>query len=206
MRLEPARNGRRPALSSRSSRPSYAELGQKVTEQRRRLPWVPVEKEYVFDTEDGKKTLAELFDGRSQLLAYNIMFGPDYELGACPGCTNLGDELERHARSSEPPRRDADLLLARPDRSADRLQAADGLAVPLRLDVRDRLSVRLRARADARAGAADPRDPGDDRQPARMAARTGRGRSEPSSRTGFARARASSPSRARTAPSTTPTR
>jgi predicted dithiol-disulfide oxidoreductase (DUF899 family) len=71
-----------------------AELERKVTEQRRRLPWVLVEKEYVFDTEDGKKTLAELFDGRSQLLAYNIMFGPDYELGACPGCSNLGDEID----------------------------------------------------------------------------------------------------------------
>jgi predicted dithiol-disulfide oxidoreductase (DUF899 family) len=59
----------------------------------RARPWVPVEKEYTFDTEDGRKTLAELFDGRSQLLAYNIMFGPDYTLGACPGCTNLGDEL-----------------------------------------------------------------------------------------------------------------
>ena len=62
----------------------HAELDQKVTEQRRQLPWVAVEKEYRFDTEDGPKTLAELFDGRSQLLAYNIMFGPDYELGACP--------------------------------------------------------------------------------------------------------------------------
>jgi predicted dithiol-disulfide oxidoreductase (DUF899 family) len=72
----------------------HAELGQRVTERRRQLPWVPVEKEYRFDTEDGKKTLAELFDGRSQLLAYNIMFGPDYELGACPGCSNLGDELD----------------------------------------------------------------------------------------------------------------
>jgi predicted dithiol-disulfide oxidoreductase (DUF899 family) len=71
----------------------YAKLGQKITEQRRQLPWVPVEKEYEFDTESGKKTLAELFDGRSQLLAYNVMFGPDYELGACPGCTNLADEL-----------------------------------------------------------------------------------------------------------------
>ncbi|HWE12245.1 MAG TPA: DUF899 family protein [Solirubrobacteraceae bacterium] len=71
-----------------------ATLGQKVTEQRRQLPWVPVQKEYRFDTEAGKKTLAELFDGRSQLLAYNIMFGPDYELGACPGCSNLGDELD----------------------------------------------------------------------------------------------------------------
>ncbi len=72
----------------------YAELGRKVTDTRRRLPWVPVEKEYEFDTEDGKKKLAELFEGRSQLLAYNIMFGPDYELGACPGCTNLGDEID----------------------------------------------------------------------------------------------------------------
>jgi predicted dithiol-disulfide oxidoreductase (DUF899 family) len=71
----------------------YSELGRKVTEKRRELPWVLVEKEYEFDTEDGKKTLAELFDGRSQLLAYNIMFGPDYEIGACPGCSNLGDEL-----------------------------------------------------------------------------------------------------------------
>src|SRR3954449_13130467 len=70
-----------------------AELTQKVTERRRELPWVPVEKEYVFDTQVGKQTLAELFDGRSQLLAYYIMFGPDYEKGACPGCSNLGDEL-----------------------------------------------------------------------------------------------------------------
>src|SRR5947209_1992593 len=72
----------------------HAKLGQQVTEQRRRLPWVLVEKEYQFDTEDGKKTLAELFEGRSQLLAYNIMFGPDYKLGACPGCTSLGDGLD----------------------------------------------------------------------------------------------------------------
>jgi predicted dithiol-disulfide oxidoreductase (DUF899 family) len=72
----------------------YATVGEKVTEQRRQLPWVAVEKEYQFDTEEGKTTLAELFDGRSQLLAYNIMFGPDYEIGACPGCSNLGDELD----------------------------------------------------------------------------------------------------------------
>jgi predicted dithiol-disulfide oxidoreductase (DUF899 family) len=71
----------------------HAELGQRVTEQRRQLPWVAVEKAYEFDTEEGKKTLPELFEGRSQLLAYNIMFGPDYSRGACPGCTNLGDEL-----------------------------------------------------------------------------------------------------------------
>ncbi len=72
----------------------YAELGQKMTDQRRQLPWVPVSEEYQFDTQDGKKTLGELFDGRSQLLAYNIMFGPDYEVGACPGCSGLADELD----------------------------------------------------------------------------------------------------------------
>src|SRR5829696_7358018 len=71
-----------------------AERDQEITKKRRELPWVPVEKEYEFDTEDGKKSLTELFDGRSQLLAYNIMYGPDYTVGACPGCTNLGDELD----------------------------------------------------------------------------------------------------------------
>src|SRR5437762_12347623 len=71
-----------------------AERNQEIKRKRLALPWVPVGKEYEFDTEDGKKTLAELFEGRSQLLAYNIMYGPDYELGACPGCTNLGDELD----------------------------------------------------------------------------------------------------------------
>jgi predicted dithiol-disulfide oxidoreductase (DUF899 family) len=71
----------------------HAELGQKATAKRRELPWVPVKTDYRFDTEDGEKTLAELFRGRSQLLAYNVMFGPDYTRGACPGCSNLGDEL-----------------------------------------------------------------------------------------------------------------
>src|SRR6202023_2869209 len=71
-----------------------AERDEEIKRKRRELPWVPVEKEYVFDTEDGKKTLADLFEGRSQLLAYNIMYGPDYELGACRGCTSLGAELD----------------------------------------------------------------------------------------------------------------
>src|ERR671921_128781 len=71
-----------------------AERNEEITRRRRDLPWVPVEKEYELDTEDGKKTLAELFDGRSQLLAYNIMYGPDYTLGACPGCTSLADGLD----------------------------------------------------------------------------------------------------------------
>src|SRR5215213_4040582 len=71
-----------------------AERDQEIVKKRRELPWVSVEKEYEFDTEDGKKSLAELFDGRSQLIAYNIMYGPDYTVGACPGCTSLGDEFD----------------------------------------------------------------------------------------------------------------
>ena len=71
-----------------------AKRNDEVTKARRDLPWVRVEKEYEFDTEHGRKTLADLFDGRSQLLAYNVMFGPDYTLGACPGCTSLADGLD----------------------------------------------------------------------------------------------------------------
>ena len=71
-----------------------AERNEEIKQKRLALPWVPVEKEYELDTEDGKKTLAELFDGRTQLLAYNVMFGPEYTLGACPGCTSLADGLD----------------------------------------------------------------------------------------------------------------
>src|SRR3954466_11484348 len=72
----------------------HAELTQKVTEQRRQLPWVRVEKEYEFDTEDGKQTLAELFGGGAQILAYNIMYGPDREARACLAGTTLDSELD----------------------------------------------------------------------------------------------------------------
>jgi predicted dithiol-disulfide oxidoreductase (DUF899 family) len=61
-----------------------------LARQRRELPWVPVEKEYSFDTDQGTKTLAELFDGRSQLLVYHFMFGPEYEAG-CPTCSAGAD-------------------------------------------------------------------------------------------------------------------
>src|SRR6476620_5681059 len=71
-----------------------AERNEEIKKKRRELPWVPVAKEYVFDTQEGKKTLVELFDGRSQLLAYNVMYGPDYTIGACPGCTGVADGLE----------------------------------------------------------------------------------------------------------------
>jgi predicted dithiol-disulfide oxidoreductase (DUF899 family) len=71
-----------------------AARNEEIKRKRRELPWVPVDKEYVFETQEGKRTLAELFDGCSQLLAYNIMYGPDYTVGACPGCTNLADGFD----------------------------------------------------------------------------------------------------------------
>jgi predicted dithiol-disulfide oxidoreductase (DUF899 family) len=71
----------------------HAQRSEELARARQELPWVPVEKEYTFATEEGTKTLAELFDGRSQLLAYNIMFGPSYE-AACPGCSGLADHLD----------------------------------------------------------------------------------------------------------------
>ena len=64
----------------------------RVEQQRRELPWVPVEKEYRFATEDGPMSLPELFDGRSQLLIYHLMFGEDWAV-ACPGCSSLADGL-----------------------------------------------------------------------------------------------------------------
>src|SRR5262245_26402711 len=68
-----------------------------LARQRAELPWVPVEKEYRFETEAGWKTLAELFDGRSQLLVYHFMFGPTVEgwpeVG-CPGCSFTADSLD----------------------------------------------------------------------------------------------------------------
>jgi predicted dithiol-disulfide oxidoreductase (DUF899 family) len=83
--------------------------GDELTRRRRELPWVPVEKEYRFETEGGPRTLAELFDGRSQLLVYHFMFGPDYDIG-CPVCSSIADTLAPqvpHLRA-----RDTTLLLA----------------------------------------------------------------------------------------------
>jgi predicted dithiol-disulfide oxidoreductase (DUF899 family) len=65
-------------------------LNDELSAMRRELPWVRIEKEYRFETDDGTKTLAELFDGRSQLLVYHFMFGPAYEAG-CPVCSAAAD-------------------------------------------------------------------------------------------------------------------
>src|SRR6266540_2451753 len=106
--------------------------GDELARKRRELPWVPVEKDYRFETEDGTKTLADLFGGRSQLLVYHFMFGPAYEAG-----------------------------FPRAAREADRLQGADGLGHRLGLKRRQRLQPRPRlpihrGGAEAVPGGRDP--------------------------------------------------
>jgi predicted dithiol-disulfide oxidoreductase (DUF899 family) len=71
----------------------HTRLGDEIAQQRRDLPWVPVDKEYRFDTEDGEQTLAELFEGRSQLLVYHFMFGPSYEAGD-PVNSSIADTVD----------------------------------------------------------------------------------------------------------------
>jgi predicted dithiol-disulfide oxidoreductase (DUF899 family) len=71
----------------------HTRLGDELARNRRELPWVRVEQEYRFETEDGTRTLAELFDGRSQLLVYHFMFGPSYEAG-CTTCSSIADSID----------------------------------------------------------------------------------------------------------------
>ena len=78
-----------------------------LSAERRELPWVRVEKEYVFDTPDGKETLADLFEGRSQLMVYHFMFGPDWEQG-CPSCSFVSDHID--GANWHLPHRDVTLL------------------------------------------------------------------------------------------------
>jgi predicted dithiol-disulfide oxidoreductase (DUF899 family) len=71
-------------------------LSDELAERRRELPWVAVEEEYSFETTEGVKSLAELFEGRAQLLVYHFMFGPPYEAG-CPVCSSIADNLDPNA-------------------------------------------------------------------------------------------------------------
>jgi predicted dithiol-disulfide oxidoreductase (DUF899 family) len=71
----------------------HTRMGDELARQRRELPWVAIDKQYRFDTDDGTRTLAELFDGRSQLLVYHFMFGPSYQAGD-PVNSSIADGLD----------------------------------------------------------------------------------------------------------------
>jgi predicted dithiol-disulfide oxidoreductase (DUF899 family) len=80
----------------------HTRRADELARMRRELPWVKVEKDYRLETDAGARSLAELFDGRSQLLVYHFMFGPQYEAG-CPTCSSMADGVDRllphlHAR------------------------------------------------------------------------------------------------------------
>ena len=71
----------------------HTRLCDELARARRALPWVRVEKDYRFDTDDGEKSLTDLFDGRSQLMIYHFMFGPSYEAG-CPVNSSIADSID----------------------------------------------------------------------------------------------------------------
>jgi predicted dithiol-disulfide oxidoreductase (DUF899 family) len=70
----------------------FTRLRDQLSQRRRELPWVRVDKEYVFDGPDGRQSLSELFEGRSQLIVYHFMYGPDWQEG-CPSCSYLADNF-----------------------------------------------------------------------------------------------------------------
>jgi predicted dithiol-disulfide oxidoreductase (DUF899 family) len=70
----------------------FTKTRDELSRQRRELPWVKVDKPYSFDGQDGKQTLADLFDGRCQLIVYHFMFGPDWQAG-CPHCSHWADNF-----------------------------------------------------------------------------------------------------------------
>ena len=83
----------RTALLAREK--EFTRLRDELSQARRDLPWEPVEKNYVFDGPDGKATLSQVFDGRSQLIVYHFMFAPDWEIG-CKSCSWWADNFERN--------------------------------------------------------------------------------------------------------------
>ncbi len=106
-RLAPAQNGERPTrhrtgtreewlaarLSLLAAEKELTRRGDELARRRQQLPWVRIDKEYRFETDEGTASLADLFRGRSQLLVYHFMFGPEYEAG-CPSCSAIADGFD----------------------------------------------------------------------------------------------------------------
>ena len=138
----------------------HTRLGDELARERRELPWVRVEKDYRFDTDDGPRTLAELFDGRSQLLIYHFMFGPSYEAG-CPINSSIADTIDGllpHLNA-----RDVTMILAS-QAPLEKLQAYKqrmGWSIPwvssANSDFNADLGFSSDARRDARVGRAERR-------------------------------------------------
>ena len=120
----------------------FTRLRDELSRQRRELPWEKVEKEYVFDGPNGKETLADLFDGRSQLMIYHFMFGPGWKEG-CPSCSYLADHFD--GPSIHLANRDVTLAVVSraPMAEIEAFKKRMGWQFPLGVVVRQRLQLRL---------------------------------------------------------------
>ena len=131
----------------------FTRLRDELAEQRRALPWEEVEKTYVFDGPDGKRTLGELFDGRSQLIVYHFMYPADWDAG-CSSCSFWADNFDPiivHLNA-----RDVTMVAVSraPARQADRVPPADGMEFRLVLVGRQRFQQRPGGRIHPRGGRA----------------------------------------------------
>src|SRR5882724_4367791 len=94
---EPRIVGREDWLAARKAHlekeKAFTRMRDDLARERRKLPWVRIDKPYVFEGPEGRLTLADLFGGKSQLLVYHFMLGPDWEEG-CPSCSYLADHFD----------------------------------------------------------------------------------------------------------------
>ena len=104
--------------------------GDELAQQRRQLPWVLLDKDYRFDTDEGPASLADLFLGHSQLLVYHFMFGPDYQAG-CPACSAIADGFNGFAVHLANHDISLYAVSRAPLAKLKGLQAADGLELPV---------------------------------------------------------------------------
>ena len=123
-----------------------------LARRRQELPWVRIDKDYRFETDEGSASLADLFRGRSQLLVYHFMFGPDYTAG-CPSCSTIADGFDGFVVHLA--NHDVTLCggVAGAAREAAGVQAADGMDVSLGVLARQRLQLRLQRLVHRRATA-----------------------------------------------------
>ena len=126
-------------------------LRDKVAQKRLALPWVRIEKEYVFDTPDGPRTLADLFDGRSQLLVQHFMFAPGWKEG-CPSCSFMADHTD--GMNMHLAHHDVTMIAVSraPLAEIERYRQSHGLAVPVGVLERQPVQLRFPGQFHARAG------------------------------------------------------
>ena len=124
-------------------------LRDQIARERRALPWVRMDKDYVFDTPQGPRRLADLFDGRRQLVMQHFMLAPGWEQG-CKSCSYMADHTDAHARAPGGARHQLRRRLAGAARRDRALPPAHGLEVPLGVLARHRLQPRLPRHLHAR--------------------------------------------------------